>query len=363
MNRREFARSVVGAIAALSAACRDKSSSQHGEAGDSALWDCVRDALKAIEASPDHLTAQAKKVVATGDPKRIAAWVRDNVTVLPPVAAGAYAPTTQLWGARATMRSGEGSARDRADVLAGLLVDAGFKARVITWKRPAAITAEILYREHELAFAPDLKLLAPLLERAKRSPKLETAPDQEVAKACQQLADALLASADEQLLARARPIDAAMPDTLPIVEYERDGKRGWAIAYGTWDAVTAADGLGGLAGDADARDVKLTVSVAVNPPARSTIDRTVPHEVLSAKWPVAAVAGRQVVIGFVPPRDPKPYLMGAADPRKEVKRVAIARLLASEALTAADGAAIAHGPMLGLPERSRARLRRARRRS
>ncbi|HET9990719.1 MAG TPA: hypothetical protein VFQ65_19450, partial [Kofleriaceae bacterium] len=343
---------MVAAIAALATAChrRDKSPSQHADSplADPALWDCVRDALKALEASPDHLAAQAKKAVATGDPARIAAWGRDNITVLPQDAA-AYAPTTQLWGPRATMRSGAGSARDRADLLAGLLKQAGFEAHIVTWKRPASLTPEVLYRDRDLAFAPDMRLLVPLLERAHRSPKLETGPDQEVAKECHRLADALLATADDQLLAHARALDGGMPDTLPIVEYERDGKKGWAIAYGTADGVTTApDGLGGSAGDADARDVKLTVSVAVNPPARSTIDRTVPHEVLSAKWPVAAVAGRQVAIGFVPPKDPRPYLAGAADPRKEVKRIAAARLIAGEPLAPGEGAMVVQGQQLSL---------------
>ena len=357
LSRRQFTQSVVAAIATLAAsAChRGGSDSQHSDAesprADSTVWDCVRDALKSLEVSPDNLAAQSKKVVATGDPARIAAWVANNITVLPAATSGSYAPTTALWGARATLRSGAGSARDRADLLAGLLEAAGYKTRVVSWKRPASITQEQLYRVHDLVFTPDLRLLAPLLERAQRSAQLQTGPDQDAANECRRLADALLVSADEQLLARARPIDTELPDRLPIVEYEREGVKGWAIAYGSSDVVTSSpEGLGGPAGEADVRTVKLGVAVAANPAAHSALDRTVPHEVLSAQWPVTSVAGRQVFIGFPPPGDPRPYLLGA-NPQLQAQRVAVARLQSSEALLPSDGAAVVQGARLSLAGR------------
>ena len=282
----------------------------------------MRAALEAIRASPDHLGARADEVVATRDAERIAAFVRDRITVLPAISG--YGDAAMLWGARAALRSGAGTLRDRAELLMQLLTRAGFSTSMVSIGRPANLDATTMFQDRALDFQPDLSKLAPLLKAAGRSTSFDGTPDRAVAESASRLADELLALIpDDQRTPR--PIERLLPDTLPIVEYQRDGQTGWAIACGqltvTRDKPTD---YRGMATAIDARRVGLSVSVALHPPTGSQADRSVLHEVLRAEWDMADLAGRQVILGFVPPGDPRTYLgrdFSAVSTRVPVLRV------------------------------------------
>jgi hypothetical protein len=93
------------------------------------VWEELQAGLRQ---SPDHTAARAAAVVQTKDPKAIFNFVRDNITVYP-AGKGQLGDlvTGSVWGVRGTLRSGAGTPRDQADLLAALLTQAGFPARVV----------------------------------------------------------------------------------------------------------------------------------------------------------------------------------------------------------------------------------------
>ena len=326
LSRRELAQALLAAAAATQlSACSEPGGKAGAPTGKK--LDVIRQALEALKASPDHLQARAAAAVATRDPNKIAAFVQESLTVLPSVS-NAPATVTPLWGAFATLRCGAGSARDRAEVLAQLLRDAGCKTSVMSMARPASLTADELYRRRDLAFAPDMKLLAPLLAHRKSNPPLDTAPDQQTAREVERLAQSLLVALPKDGLARATAANMELPDRLPIVEFERNGRKAWAVAYGNTGILNEAPAGLAAASDPTASKISLAVSVALNPPPGSTIARDTAHEVLRAEWPLEAVAGRQALLGFIPPGGPEPYLRGA-DPYSVPGRIPVVRLQAA----------------------------------
>lgn len=90
------------------------------------VWRAMREALKS---SPDSLADQAAKLVAAKDAEGLFTFVRDNIATLPPVSTATEKSTR--WGPRATLRCGAGTPRERADLLASLLQQAGFQASVV----------------------------------------------------------------------------------------------------------------------------------------------------------------------------------------------------------------------------------------
>lgn len=94
-----------------------------------AAWEEGR---RRVRQSPDHLEARAEALVAAGDALGLFALVRDHVQTMPPAGRVGFHPmeVERLYGARGALRAGAGSPRDKADLLAALLVDAGVEAVV-----------------------------------------------------------------------------------------------------------------------------------------------------------------------------------------------------------------------------------------
>lgn len=113
---------------------------------------------RAVRASPDHRMARAETLVAAQDAEAIARFVRDTFTVYP--AANNDTGNTLIgwrWGVRATLRSGAGTPREIAELLAWLLQRAGFPAEVVeAQQRNAPLAADLLRRAPPAPFAPDL---------------------------------------------------------------------------------------------------------------------------------------------------------------------------------------------------------------
>src|SRR5262249_4508380 len=112
---------------------------------------------------------RAADVVATKDAAKIVDFVRTRIAVAPPFE-NSDPVANRRWGTAATLRSGLGTMRERADLLADLLTQAGFKADVQIADRPSSITVENLSKAIPApAFAPDqarVQLAAQLLRQA-----------------------------------------------------------------------------------------------------------------------------------------------------------------------------------------------------
>ncbi len=96
--------------------------------GSREAWEEMR---RAVRGSPDHLPAEAERLVAAGNPDAIIAFVRDAITTYPAADDGPGDVIGRVrFGVRGTLRGGAGTPRDKAELLADLLTKAGFSAHV-----------------------------------------------------------------------------------------------------------------------------------------------------------------------------------------------------------------------------------------
>jgi hypothetical protein len=88
--------------------------------------------LRAVRGSPDHLPRVAASLVAAKDVDAIIAFVRDRITTYP---AADDAPGDTMgrmrFGVRGTLRGGAGTHRDKVELLADLLKQAGRQVEIV----------------------------------------------------------------------------------------------------------------------------------------------------------------------------------------------------------------------------------------
>jgi len=97
------------------------------------IWEQIQAGLRE---SPDHLPGTAERLAADGDAQAIFEFVRDEFVVHPPsidsLADGGF-PTRVNGGPRGLLRSGTGTPREQADLLAALLDRAGYESEVVSY--------------------------------------------------------------------------------------------------------------------------------------------------------------------------------------------------------------------------------------
>ena len=274
--------------------------------GSSAYEQALKLLRDALRASPDHLVQRAADVVATRDATKIVEFVRDRIAVLPPQFEFDDPSTVRKWGSAATLRGGQGTLRDRAELLAEMLTQAGFKATVQVGPRPPAITLDSLYAPRAVAFSPDqtrVDLAGRLLRQAgypaPASPqKLVPGPDPAAA----------ILGALPSVLQAARVRNDLLPQNVPVVVFDDGGKQRYALAL---EGVAITDSAPSklLARDADTlHNIAITVSALCNPPLGGTTPRGQMVDLVAATWPADLVVGRQVLLTFAPPQGPNAVL-------------------------------------------------------
>lgn len=99
------------------------------------IWKEIRAGLRD---SPDHLPGTAEDLVTEGNPEGIFAFVRDEIATQPPApfeTTSSQFMTSVNGGPRATLRSGMGTPREKAELLATLLERAGYETDVLQYER------------------------------------------------------------------------------------------------------------------------------------------------------------------------------------------------------------------------------------
>ena len=152
---------VMGAVCAVSAISLFLFTDIFGSEVDD-YYEAVAEVEDLLETSPDHLPARAQALAAEGDAQGLFELVRDDVA-LTPTSDGTFEDmaTHVRWGQRGALRSGQGTFREKADVLARLLDDAGFDAEVVGPYRGDDVTEEAVmdafFRdiEREITFGLD----------------------------------------------------------------------------------------------------------------------------------------------------------------------------------------------------------------
>jgi len=339
-TRRAFLAGTSGlALLALLESC-----SHHGANGAAAqpIDQALQLLRDAVRASPDHLSRRADDVVAAKDATRIAAFVRDYVAVVPPWSEGDDVVVARRWGSAATLRGGQGTLRERADLLAGMLTKAGFPASVKIAARPASIDLATLYRDRLVTFAPDqhrIDRAQSLLAKAgapvpSGKPTIPPpAPDPVPA-----ITGALPGPAQQ-----ITPRKDLLPDQIPVVAFTEHSTTKYAFALG--DLAPAAAAPAGLA-DVDPASplpsIKVTVSGLANPAPGSRTPRGELIDLVHGEWTTDVLVGRQLLLTFIPPQGPEALLTAKAAADLPA-RVPILRLQTESPTTAPPGTA---GPIL-----------------
>ncbi|MFI5283568.1 MAG: hypothetical protein ACHQ0J_10650 [Candidatus Dormibacterales bacterium] len=261
----------------------------------------------AVRASPDHLALRAAELVAQRDATRIVNFVRDQISVAPPFSSRDDHTTARRWGSAATLRGGQGTLRERADILADMLTRAGFAAKVSSANRPSAATLDGLYQPRAAAFAPDqarIDLAKSLLRAAGASAPASPQPFDAGPDPTSAILAALPAS-----LQTAKLRDDLLPPKVPVVEFDNHGKKQYAYALGGTDIADAApSGLATLGGADSLPTVTVTVSALSNSAIGSRTPRGRFIDLVSARWSADQVVGSQVLLTFAPPQGPKAIL-------------------------------------------------------
>ena len=313
LSRREFlAAANAAALLLLLESCTlgpiaRQLSSPSVPSGGTPYEQALRVLRDAVRASPDHLAQRSLDLVGARDATRIVEFVRDRISALPPQAVADDPNYARWWGPAATLRGGQGTLRERADILADMLTRAGFAAQVSNAKRPSTIGLKELYAPRALPFVPDqgrIDLAKSLLRQAgapaaATPPALQPQPD---------AAAAILSTLPTSLQVGAARSDL-LPDRVPVVSFTDNGKKRYAFALGNLgieDAMPA--GFGPVGGASPLRQITITASVLANPaPGSSTASGRL-IDLVSGTWPADVVVGRQVLLTFTPPLGPQSIL-------------------------------------------------------
>ena len=308
-TRREFLGAVnAAALLVLLESCVPGSTSKAAATGTAS--NLIRQALTtlraALRASPDHLAYRAQSIAAAKDSTKIVEFVRDSLAVIPPWG-GSDDPGAVRWGPAAALRGGQGTLRERADILADLLTRAGFKATVMAANRPQSIDVRAMYAQRALKFAPD----AGKVDSARsllRAAGLPAASAQQPFIPGGGPASAILAALPASLQ-QARVRSDLLPDAVPVVQFSEAGKTRYAFALGDLGISDSAPaGLHNVGSSEDAPVVNITVSALSEPAIGSTTQGGRLIDLVSGSWRADKVVGRQVILTFSPTQGPQAVL-------------------------------------------------------
>lgn len=264
-------------------------------------WQEIQSALRA---SPGHRTAEAQRLILQADPAAIFSFVRDHIGIR---AAGNTSLSTQmLWGAKAALRGGVGTPRERAELLKWMLEEAGFEAEM----RSGAMRTDAA------------ALLAGLFQRAKTDVPLPTLTPEQLTRWGALYRNPIDTSvgrpiADEgfaesaALATKLRPMltDPTTPyrvsfsaAILPFVRY-RQGTGEWTNANPNMlDAELGQAYVIGDNGSAAPGAAAISESVKVRVWARKNagVDRTEDIEIFEKSWSIDQAIGRTATLRFDP---------------------------------------------------------------
>ncbi len=352
-TRREFlAATNAAALLLLLESCVPGATSKAGSTGSpgSLIKQALTTLRDGLRASPDHLAFRANAIAATKDSAKIVEFVRDSVAVVPP-----WGTSDDLgairWGGAAALRGGQGTLRERADILADLLTRAGFKASVMAASRPASVDLKAMYAQRPPKFAPDSGkvdsarslLRAAGLPAADAQRAFEPGPDP---------AAAILAALPASLH-QARVRTDLLPDVVPVVQFSESGKTRYAFALGTLGISDSAPaGLRSAGDTGEAPVVNLTVSALAEPAVGSTTHGGELIQLVAGSWRADKVIGRQVILTFSPPQGSQAIIdsgLAALPARIPFLRVQTETGAPDPNLIAAGAMVTVQGDVLGSP--------------
>ena len=269
------------------------------EGGPYAVWREVREALRQ---SPDHPVGRAALLAEKGDLAEIHRFVRDQIRLCPGEAARFAMGSTCLWGPRAALRAGAGTAREKAEILAQLFRLTGAEATVVEVAAPSPEkTPQLFFRNFESSFEPAFteQQLSDWRERLNASSDLSPLPVDPEGSEAEALAQVLLTRLRPEMekLGRSKYDDRPV-GRLPVVKLKKpDG----TVVYA--DPNTPGVEMGPLAQgvrEQPAGEIKPYSTVKVGLSAIFNTDPKDPVELVTGEWSFDQLAGRQLRLGFLP---------------------------------------------------------------
>jgi hypothetical protein len=308
LSRREFLIALnAAALVTVLDGCIPGGIGQSPPAGSSAYERALLLLRDAVRASPDHLTLRAAEVVGGKDAGKIVEFVRDHIAAVPPFSFLDDARLASRWGPAATLRGGQGTLRERADLLASLLTRAGFPAQVMGAERPTSIGLSDLYRSRAIPFEPDSSRIDAARAQL-RQDGLPPAPTPQAFDPGPDPVAAILAALPAPLQST-RPRADLVPAQVPVVEFDAGGSKHYAFALGDLGVTgTAPTGLTKVFEAEPVPLVSITVSAVSNPGLGSITPRGKLVDLVTGHWPADVVVGHQVLLTFMPPQGPNAYL-------------------------------------------------------
>lgn len=298
MSRRTFLHLIGSGAAVAMTGCRCQDEAGRSAAAD--LWSVWRSARDAVRASPDHLAARAARLAATRDADAIFAFVRDGIAAVPPQPGGFSNALTQTrFGVAAMLRCGYGTPREKAELLADLLRQAGLDAEIVQGRLDAGVATRDLLRPAQVfPFAPgaggqQVDEWMNALGVGQLPPPAN--PDADGV-ASRQLADAVSAALPPRRPGRAFDWDIG---ALPFVRTTIDGREvilnplipqasaNRSFVSGVMPALPAVP--------PQQLEVEILVASSNEPSKR--------RKVCAATWPIDRLIGRRIIARFVPAGD------------------------------------------------------------
>jgi hypothetical protein len=278
------------------------------------MFEAWQEARESLQASPDHLPAQAAALIEAGDPEAIFEFVRDRIATYPSSAGGFQnAPDAIRWGVRGTLRGGAGTAREKAELLAFMFNEAGFEAELVQGAPdPERVDGKkMVLRAPQRAFAPDIDpergelWLEALGQASPNAPPQRSSIDSDGTEA-RALASSLLELLPAELEAS---FDFAV-DTIPLVQVTIGGEPMYAnplVADAELgDSLTVAEPTpAGPAGPSDRVFISLAAARANAPYERITL--------VEREYDAEEIVGRRIHLGFRPPEPTAALVRSRAD--------------------------------------------------
>ncbi|MEO1436011.1 MAG: hypothetical protein AAFV80_10780, partial [Bacteroidota bacterium] len=266
-------------------------------------WDFWKKLRAALKTSPDHLEAQSKKVVETGDPTQIFRFVCDQFLTIPVLRTGD--DRSMPYGVRHVLRTGIGTHREKSELLANLLQAAGFETEIRTGKLdfeslpvlPEGLSQQIGAKEWIFpAFDPDFQWQK--FERYLNDLDIDPEPIVKIVESTT-IQDQFVQLFEAAIPERLRPYDYEWENLNSPTSVIAISLEGEEILYNP-NVMGAEPGLSYTRNaprkpynpDVQVPNVKITVSASYND------SRYIPYELVHVEWPIDALIGRQVRINF-----------------------------------------------------------------
>ena len=261
--------------------------------------------LKALENSPDHLSARMKQLIESKDPKAMFDFVREEITLMPSEPNSLRNSGTQLkWGIDGILRYGMATPREKAELLHKMFTEAEIPSRIVferTNFEPEEVVS-FFCKPVERAF--DLKIPPRQIKEWQEQLGIETETKgqlqyfDEALEKTHTLAEQLWQLIPEKEMLNKRPFDLRWDNyRTPTLQFEWEGQTKYAHLFDTKVPFGALKN-GGNVKEAEAEKVyeeKVHISIKY----RDSIQTDQEKELVTGTWLSRELIGGQLRLAFL----------------------------------------------------------------